>query len=149
MNLRKRKRLVIGIYKPQFTERLSNQLNDPDTSYDNILLLGDFNVTPEYLKLQDFCDTHDLEDLLIEPTCFKGKNPTCIDLILTNQNPTEPFYEVLDFYYGYIGFPCSYVKGNPKIKFYRDYKHFVNDLFQVDLENGLRSLTDSTYKRFF
>ena len=34
----------------------------------------------------------------------------------------------------------TYIKGNPEIKFYRDYKNLNNDLFQVDLENGLRNL---------
>ena len=68
-----------------FLERLSNQLNDLHTSYDNILLLGDFNMTPEDLKLQDFCDTHDLENLIKKPTCFKRKDPTCVDFILTKQ----------------------------------------------------------------
>ena len=67
------------------SEKLSNQLNDLHTIYDNILLLGYFNMTFEYLKLQDFCDTHDSK-LIKEPTCFKGKNPTCIDFVLTNQN---------------------------------------------------------------
>ena len=91
MNLRKQKWLVIGICKaPQscgkmFIERLSNQVNDLHTSYHNILLLGDFNLTFEDLQLQDFCDTHNLENLIKEPTCFKGKNHTWIDLILTNQ----------------------------------------------------------------
>ena len=57
MNLRKQEWLVIGIYKPpqscskMFIEKLSNQLNDLHTSYDNILLLGDFNMTPEDLTL--------------------------------------------------------------------------------------------------
>ena len=67
------------------SEKLSNRLNDLHTIYDNILLLGYFNMTFEYLKLQDFCDTHDSK-LIKEPTCFKGKNPTCIDFVLTNQN---------------------------------------------------------------
>ena len=34
----------------------------------------------------------------------------------------------------------TYIKGNPEIKFYRDYKNFNNGLFQVNLENGLRNL---------
>ena len=38
----------------------------------------------------------------------------------------------------------TYAKGNPEIRFYRDYKNFNNDSFQVDLENGLRILTDLT-----
>ena len=67
------------------SEKLSNQLNDLHTIYGNILLLGYFNMTFEYLKLQDFCDTHDSK-LIKEPTCFKGKSPTCIDFVLTNQN---------------------------------------------------------------
>ena len=35
----------------------------------------------------------------------------------------------------------TYVKGNPKIKFYKYYKIFDKYLFQVDLENGSRNLT--------
>ena len=55
MNLRKRKWLVTDIYKPpqscgkKFTERFSNELNDLRRRYDNILLLGDFNMTLENL----------------------------------------------------------------------------------------------------
>ena len=55
MNLRKRKWLVADIYKPPqscgktFAERFSNGFNDLRRRYDNILLLGDFNMTPENL----------------------------------------------------------------------------------------------------
>ena len=42
----------------------------------------------------------------------------------------------------------TYSKGNPKIKFYKDYKIFNNDFFKVDLENSLRNLTDLTYTSF-
>ena len=134
-----------------FLERLSTQLNDRYASYDNILLLGDFNMTPEDLKLQVFCDTHDLENLIKEPTCFKGKNPSCIDLILTNQK--QLFVKSRTFITGISDFHAlttsiiklTYTKGNPKIKFYIDLKNFDNDLFKVDLENGLRNLTDLTY----
>ena len=133
MNLRKRKKLVIGIYKPpqscskMFIEKLSNQLTDLHTSYDNILLLGDFNMTLEDLKLQVFCGTHDLENLIKEPTCFKGKDPSCIDLILTNQK--QLFMKSRTFITGISDFHAltisimkiTYTKSNPKIKFYRDY----------------------------
>ena len=63
---------------------MSNQVNDLHTIYD-ILLLVDCNMIPERLKLQDFCDTHDFDGLIKKVTCFKGINPTCIDLILTNE----------------------------------------------------------------
>ena len=68
-----------------FIERLSNKLNELHSSYNNILLLGNFNMTPADLKLQHFCDTNDLKNLIKQSVCFKEKNPTRIDLILTNQ----------------------------------------------------------------
>ena len=133
MNLRKQKWLVIGIYKPpqscgkMFIERLSNQLNDFLASYDNILLLGDFNMAPEDLKLQDFFGND----------YFNGKNTTCIDLILTNQK--QLFMKYRTFITGISDFHAltastmklNYAKCNPKIKLYRDYKHFDIDSFQV------------------
>ena len=137
MNLRKQKWLVIGIYKPpqscgkMFIERLSNQLNDFLASYDNILLLRDFNMAPEDLKMQDFFGTD----------YFNGKNTTCIDLILTNQKQLfiEHFMKYRTFITGISDFHAltasimklNYAKCNPKIKLYRDYKHFDIDLFQV------------------
>ena len=144
MNLRKRKWLAIGICKPSqscsrmFIKRLSNQLNDLHTSYDNILLLGDFNVTPKDLKLQALSDTHYLENLIKEPTCFKRKNPTCIDLILTNQK--QLFMKSRTFITGISDFhtlatsimKLTCAKGSPTIKFYRYCKNFDNDLFKVD-----------------
>ena len=86
MSLRKRKWLVIGIYEHPHScgkmciERLSNQRNDLHKTYDKILLLGDLNMTPENLKLQDFCDTHDLQNLVKEPNCFKEKIPLALIL---------------------------------------------------------------------
>ena len=110
-----------------FIEILSNRLNNLHTSYDNILVLCDFNLTPQDLELQDFCDTHDLENLIKEPTCFKGKNPTCIDLILTNQKQvfmkSRTFIRSMSDFHALITstMKLTYVKGNTKIKFYRDY----------------------------
>ena len=70
--------------------------------------------------------------------------------------PKAAFYEVLNFITGISDFHAfttsisklTYIKSNPKIKFYRDYKSFDNDLFQVDVEHGLRNLTDVTYNNF-
>ena len=41
-------------------------------------------MTLEHLNLQDFSDTHDLENLIEEPTCLKEINRTCINLIMTH-----------------------------------------------------------------
>lgn len=40
-------------------ERSYIQLNDLDANYDNVLLLGKFNLKTEEVKWQDFCDNHD------------------------------------------------------------------------------------------
>ena len=85
-------------------------------------------MTPENLELQDFCDTHGLPNLIKEPTCFKGKIPTCIDLILTNQKQlfmkSRTLITVISIFSALSTsiMKLIYVKSNPKIKLYRDYK---------------------------
>ena len=81
-----------GTYKPPsqndslFLENLSNNLSVYLKGYNNILLLEDFNMTPENTNLQHFTDSFNLENLIHEATCFKGF-PSCIDLINTNKKP--------------------------------------------------------------
>ena len=55
-------------------------------NYDNILLLGDFNSSVHEKNMEDFCEMHDLEHLIEEPTCFKSASyRSCIDVMLTNR----------------------------------------------------------------
>ena len=38
------------------------------------------------LSINEFCQTYHLESIINKPTCFKNlKNPSCIDLVLTNK----------------------------------------------------------------
>ena len=84
-------------------------------------------MAPEDLKLQDFFGTD----------YFNGKNTTCIDLTLTNQK--QLFMKYRTFITSISNFHAltasimklNYATCNPKIKLYRDYKHFDIDLFQV------------------
>ena len=57
-NLQKQKWLVMG---KMVLESFSIKLNDLHTNY--VLLLGDFNMTPEDFKLQDFCNIPDLDKI--------------------------------------------------------------------------------------
>ena len=100
--------------------------------------------------MQYFFDTRDIQDLIKEATCFKGINPTCINLILTHQKNYRIFITGTSNCNAFTTsiLKLSYVKDNPKIKLYRDHQNFDNDLFKVNLENGLRNLTDSTYTKF-
>ena len=46
---------------------------------------GDFNLTIENKNLEELLNFFNLKSLISSPTCFQSTNPTCIDLILTNQ----------------------------------------------------------------
>ena len=47
--------------------------------------MGDFNLTTENNYLEELLNIFNLKSLLSSLTCFQSTNPSCIDLILTNQ----------------------------------------------------------------
>ena len=64
---------------------LSKKLNIYSTSYDNFIILDDFNFEMEEQQVKDFCDNYSLKSLIRQPTRYKSpSNPTCIYLILSN-----------------------------------------------------------------
>ena len=66
-------------------ENLTKGLAWYSSNYENLIILGDFNVSIDNNYMAGFCDIYDLRSLITEPTCHKYlENPTCIDLILTN-----------------------------------------------------------------
>ena len=63
-------------------ENLTKSLALHSSNYENLIILGDFNVSIDNSYMAGFCDTYDLRSLIMEPTCYKNpENPTCIDLI--------------------------------------------------------------------
>ena len=83
--------LVIGTYKPPslseiaFTFKVSNILIFYQSTHDNILLMGNFDMTPNNPKLSELIADHELCILVSKLTCFKSINPTCIGNCLTNK----------------------------------------------------------------
>ena len=53
-------------------------------------------MTTENKNLEVFVNLFDLENLIKKPTCFQSKNPSCIDLILTNKKDLFKNYNVLE-----------------------------------------------------
>ena len=54
-------------------------------SYESIILVGDFNSEINDKCMNDFCESYSLSSLIRDSTCYKNpKNPSCIDLFLTN-----------------------------------------------------------------
>ena len=74
LNLRKRKWLVISIYKPPsysedaFIKSLFSCLTNASKEFDNIVLLGDFSLTAENTKMEQLLNTSSLKSLITLPT---------------------------------------------------------------------------------
>ena len=74
-------------------------LNDYTKTYENIITLGDFNMTVENPELNGFTQFHDMSDLIHGPTRFETHDPTCIDNILTNRKTNKTFESGLAVHY--------------------------------------------------
>ena len=103
--------------------------------------------------MKDFCDIYSFQNLIKEPTCFKNPtNPKCIDLMLTNRH--RSFQNLCVIETGLSDFHKLTVivlrpflkKAEPKIIFYRDYKNFTNDNYQLLIEelSGNVNITNNT-----
>ena len=95
--------------------------------------------------MEQLLNTFSLESLITSPICFKGVTPTCIDLILTNHKQYFMKLQILvteisDFYALTLTvMRNTFCKGNPKTKFYRDYKNFYCEMFERELNYPLQS----------
>ena len=76
-----------------FYIRIGNILMLHWSSYDNILLMGNFNVAPGSPKLKELITYHELCSKSLEPTCFKSINPAFTDNFLKNN---KSFYKKSD-----------------------------------------------------
>ena len=118
--------------------------------YDHILLNGDFNSEISERSMHDFCNVYNLESLSNTPTCFKNpKNPSCIDLLLTNSKNNFDKTLVLesglsDFHKLAVSILKSYFKKEAPKVIYRDYKYFDNEKFSNELENELSKIGSLT-----
>ena len=106
LELSKTNWLVIRTYKPPslsdivFTSEISKILTLYRSTHDKILLMGNFNMTPNNPKLSELIPDHKLCTLKPEPTCFKSLNPTCIHNFLTNKKTR--FMKTLTFKWVYL-----------------------------------------------
>ena len=94
-------------------------------------------MTPGDKNLQHFADTFSLEDLINEPTCFKG-SASYIDLIITNRkshfkNTCVTVTGISDFHkLTAVSLKSQILKAPSKIKTYRNYKTFDQNRFNKD-----------------
>ena len=109
-------------------QQLRNNLDLYPAKYENIVLIGDFNVSPEESHMETFCESYGLKNLCKVPTCYKNpQNPSCIDLILTNSPLSFQSSGVIetglsDFHKMTVTvMKTTFQKLDPKIIHYRDY----------------------------
>ena len=150
----------MGVYNPPsqnealFIEQIKLAFNTFSTSYENFVLLRNFNMTTENSKLQDLMDVFCLENLMKEPNCFKSTFPTAIDLIVTNQKSL--FMKPSAYESGLSDFQKltttilrkSITRGNPRNILYNDYKVFDQKKFEHQLRSQLAFINTVDYSRF-
>ena len=139
INLRKKKWLIFGSYNPHRTtignhmDSRSKNLALYSSTYENYVVLGDFNVEVDTNAISSFCDAFDLVSPIREPTCYKNpEKPSCIDLILTNkphsfQNSGVIETGLSDFHRMTVTITkMTFLKLKPRIVNYRDHTIFDN-----------------------
>ena len=91
INLRKKKWLLCCSYNPHKSnianhlKNICNTLDKINSTYDNLVLLGDFNAELEEESISEFLNLYNLKNIVKQNTCFKNLDkPTCNDLILTH-----------------------------------------------------------------
>ena len=150
INLRKKKWLLCCSFNPHKSniandlENICKNSGKLNSTYDSLLLLGDFNAEPEEESIAEFLNLYNLKNLVKQNTCFKNPDkPTCIDLILTNcprsfQN-TDTFETGLSDFHKltFTVLKQHFPKQKPRVVIHRQYKNFRNDYFRIELENAL------------
>ena len=154
VNFKTSKWLLVPGYRPpskdkhEFNDHLSKLLDFYSNTYDNILVLGDFNMEPNKSPMKSLIDSHNLYNMINKPTCFKSLTGTCIDLMLTNKKysfkNTQTFETGESDFHNmiYTMFKTTFVKLSPKSLKYRCYKNFEKAAFDIDLQNELNILND-------
>ena len=116
---------------------LSTYLDLHSTTYEKVLILGDFNVGIEEQHIKTFCNNYNLTSLMKQSTCYKiPNNLACIDLTLCNT--PRSFQSTCIIETGLSDFHLmtltvmknSSRKFHPRLFNYRSYKNFSNEVFK-------------------
>ena len=151
----KKKWICFSVYRPPsynnliiFFEELTKSVCKSLNTYDNIIVMGDFNIDINkneaigHDKLDVFCNTLNLTNLVKSDTCFTNNHKSTIDLFLTNKPRSFQFTSVTetglsDYHRLITTFMKSYFSRlKPKIIHYRNFKRFDEQKFIDDVKNA-------------
>ena len=108
LNFRKCKWLLCGLYhslsqKGQYFFGNTDKPLDVYSTYEKVILGGDFNSQIGGNCIDTFMYQHNLQSINKEPSCYKNSsNPSCIDLFQTNS--PRSFYQTETFFTGLSDF---------------------------------------------
>ena len=135
--LKKTKWLINHSYNPttnnisSHLESLSRNLDLYTLKFENILAIGDLNISIEDNNMKMFCQSYNLKRRIKVPTCYKNPDsPSCIDLIVTNkprnfQNSCVIETSLSDFHKITVtALRMQFRKLKPRVLFYGDYTKF-------------------------
>ena len=143
----KKKWCILFAYRPPnfekmyFFEETTNSLSLIVNKYDSILLAGDVNInllvpnSDTKNHFSDLRDTFALTNLVKDKTCFKNKDGTLLDVILTNR--PNSFQKTVTNETGLSDchklvstvFRSTFIKLPPKTVRYRSYKTYDKKIF--------------------
>ena len=112
--------------------------------YENIIIIGDFNMAVENHHLSDFMQTIAFSGFITKPTCHQSKIATCIDLIPANKDNlfklSDNFETVLADHHMLIStiMKSGNFKRPSKKKLHRSYKNL--DVFNNALNLEIYSI---------
>ena len=112
------------------------------------------SITIENKYLEELLSLFNIKILISSPTCFQSINPTCYDLLLTNQKDLFSNSNTCE-----VGISNQHhlvstmlnkknSKRNTKTLFYRDYKKFEENTFARDLTHELQITKNLFYSQF-
>ena len=110
-------------------------MDSNSSTYEKVLILGDFNVEVDDQNMKTFC--------VKRPACYKNpSHPKCIDLIPTNVPRSFQTTFVIETGLSDFHFSKSFKKLKFRVINYRSYKHFSNEIFRESL---LEKLSQQTF----
>ena len=112
--------------------------------YEHFIIMGDFNTEVTQMSMMVSCHSYEFKNLIKDATCYKNlENPSCIDLILTNnpnsfQNSGVIEIGLSDFHKMTVTvMKTRFEKLKPNVMHYRDYRKFSNERFRKNLISHL------------
>ena len=112
---------------------ISKALDTFYTKYENMILLGDFNVCPDDETMGNFCNSCNLNSLIKQATCFKNK-PRSFQSTCVIETGLSDFHRMT-----VSVLKTHFRKLPPKFVTYRDFKKFENERFIDFLKLTLNS----------